>query len=100
MQPHVKDEAVRYGGTAALKHSLIRKPIKRRIYFDHFEVLPVPTNSLIRAQRLRIPMPNKTRIGPTGRPNENFSTVRLNRISRSHAETGITSRLESKRQSN
>src|SRR5437016_1357990 len=100
MELHIKDEAVRRCGTPALNHSQIRNRIKRRIYFDHFEMLRVPTKSLIRAQCLRIPMPNKTRIGPTGRPNENFSIFRLNRVSRSHAETGITSRLESKRRSN
>src|SRR5260370_37499205 len=100
MQFHIKDEAVGRGGTPALNHSQIRNGIKRRIYFDHFEVLRVPTKSLIRAQCLGIPMPNKTRIGPTGRPNENFSIFRLNRVSRSHSEPGITSSLETKRQSN
>src|SRR5205814_8079885 len=89
MQLHIKDEAVRRGGTPALSHSRIRNRIKRRIYFDHFEMLRVPTKSLIRAQLFRVPVPDKTRIGPAGGADKNFSIFRIDRISRSHAETGI-----------
>src|SRR5204863_5987902 len=72
MQLHIKDEAVRRGGTPALNHSQIRNRIKRRIYLDHFEMLCVPTKSLMRRQLFRVPVPDKTRIGPTGGADKNF----------------------------
>src|SRR5437868_13010340 len=96
MKLHIKDEAVRGGGTPALNHSQIRNRIKRRIYFDHLEMLRIPAKSLIRAHPFWIPTLDKTGIRPTGRADKNFPIFRLNRISRTHAETGITSRLESR----
>src|SRR5438105_13612571 len=75
MKLHIKDEAVRRGGTPALNHSQIRNRIKRRIYFDHFEMLRVPTKSLIRAQLFRVPVPDKTQIGPAGGADKNFATI-------------------------
>src|SRR5207302_10857291 len=79
MKLHIKDEAVRRGGTPALNHSQIRNRIKRRIYFDHFEMLRVPTKSLMCEQLFRVPEPDKTRIGPTGGADKNFATIGIER---------------------
>src|SRR5438874_4155735 len=79
MQFHVKDEPVGRSSTPTLNHSQIRNGVKRRIYLDHLKILRVPTKSLMRAQLFRIPMLNKTRVGPACGPDENLSILRRDR---------------------
>src|SRR5262245_40416133 len=76
-QLHVKQKSIRSFLTPTLDAAQRRQRIKRRIDFDHVEMLRIPAQSLFRAQLFWIPILHKPRISPTRGADANFTHVSL-----------------------
>ena len=72
MQFHIENEIARRCRAPALNRSQVRHGIERRIDFDHFEVLRVPSEALVSRHFLWIPALDETGIGPACRADKNF----------------------------
>ena len=87
MQLYIKPEIGRRRRAPSFDRAQVRNGIERRIYFDHFEMLRVPTKSLMRRQLFRVPVPDKTRIGPTSGADKNFPAHKATKSPRRRKQT-------------
>lgn len=85
MQLYIENEIVRRGRAPPLYRPRVRDRIEGRIDFDHFEMLCVPGESLMRRHFFWVPSLDKSGIGPARGADENSTAIFLCSARRGHS---------------
>src|SRR5256885_2185371 len=72
MEFYIKHEIGRRRRAPSFDRAQVRNGIERRIYFDHFKMLRVPTESFMRRHFFWIPSLDKSRVAPARGPDQDF----------------------------